>query len=76
MLQFSASQCVALSENMLPNGDRKIIRGNDFTNTNADFDTIVEFSCDPGYELFGPKISHCSSNGWTHENNNPSCQSL
>ncbi|XP_053393488.1 uncharacterized protein LOC123564875 isoform X1 [Mercenaria mercenaria] len=70
----TSSVCTVLSENILPNGKFEIIRGNDFSGNNADFNTVVEFSCDPGYEIVGPTISFCDSDGWTHTDNPPSCK--
>ncbi|XP_053393501.1 sushi, von Willebrand factor type A, EGF and pentraxin domain-containing protein 1-like isoform X8 [Mercenaria mercenaria] len=72
----TSSVCSVFNENILPNGKFEIIRGNDFSGNTADFNTVVEFSCDPGYEIVGPTISFCDSDGWTHTDNPPICKRI
>ena len=46
--------------------------GKNFTGT-AQFNDVVEFYCDDGYELTGPLRSICNTGVWTHEGTLPSC---
>ncbi|KAH3747217.1 hypothetical protein DPMN_181639 [Dreissena polymorpha] len=71
-----AATCEALYDDMLLDGSWSIIAGNNFTNGNADFNTVVKFSCNSGFELIGPIRTRCTDVGWTHQNTPPSCASM
>ncbi|XP_052814685.1 uncharacterized protein LOC128241685 isoform X2 [Mya arenaria] len=72
----SSSSCPELRDDILPNGKLEIIGGNAFSGGSADFDTVVEFICNDGYELVGTVRTHCNNNGWTHGNTPPTCKVL
>jgi len=59
---------------MLDFGSLGVIAGNEFTTAPADIDTVVEFSCNPGFELRGPVRKRCTSTGWTPADD-PTCES-
>jgi len=59
---------------MLDSGSLEVIAGNGFTTIQADIDTVVQFSCNPGFELLGPVIKRCTSTGWT-PTDDPTCES-
>ncbi|XP_052236179.1 CUB and sushi domain-containing protein 1-like [Dreissena polymorpha] len=71
-----SATCEALYDDMLLDGSWSIIAGNNFTNGNADFNTVVKFSCNSGFELIGPIRTRCTDVGWTHQNTPPSCARL
>ena len=68
-----AASCPALADDMLEFGSLDVIAGNEFTTPQADIDTVVQFSCNPGFELLGPVRKRCTSTGWTPVDN-PTCQ--
>ncbi|XP_052814812.1 uncharacterized protein LOC128241762 isoform X2 [Mya arenaria] len=72
----SSSSCNALPDNLVLNGRLEIRGGNNFTGGNADFDTVVQFFCNDGYELVGTVRTHCNASGWTHGTTPPTCQRL
>ncbi|XP_052786630.1 uncharacterized protein LOC128221951 [Mya arenaria] len=72
----SSTSCNALPDNLVLNGRLEIRGGNTFTGGNADFDTVVQFFCNDGYELVGTVRTHCNASGWTHGTTPPTCQRL
>ena len=70
ILYFIAEGCAEIEE--VQNGGYKVVAGKNFTGT-AQFNDVVEFYCDDGYELTGPLRSICNTGVWTHEGTLPSC---
>jgi len=71
---IAAAGCSGLADDMLEFGSLEVIAGNGFTTSQADIDTVVEFSCNPGFELLGPVRKRCTSIGWTPDDD-PTCES-
>ena len=65
-----ATGCALLEDNELPNGAYIIVAG---SRGKADFNDVVKFYCDGGYELTGPILSRCTTDGWTHADKASSC---
>ncbi|WAQ95238.1 FBP1-like protein [Mya arenaria] len=72
----SSSSCKALPEDLVQNGGLKVIGGNDFSGASADFNTVVQFFCNDGYEMVGTVRTYCNIDGWTHGNSPPTCKVL
>ena len=56
------------------NGNYEVEAGNEITRTTVDFDTVVKFVCNPGYELIGSIRSHCRNQGWSDPK--PECRGM
>ena len=67
----SAATCEAAAIQGVANGKYQVEAGNDITRESVDFDTVVKFVCDAGYELKGSLRSHCTNQGWS--NPKPEC---
>ncbi|WAQ95236.1 FBP1-like protein [Mya arenaria] len=74
--ECKTTSCNALPDNLVLNGRLEIRGGNTFTGGNADFDTVVQFFCNDGYELVGTVRTHCNASGWTHGTTPPTCQHI
>ena len=61
----SASACDANDIENILHGDYEVEAGNNITRDKVDFDTVVKFVCEPGYELKGSLRSHCTNQGWS-----------
>lgn len=62
---FSAATCQASDIEGVSHGYYRVEAGNNITQSTVDFNTIVKFECDPGYELRGSLRTHCRENGWS-----------
>ena len=66
MYIISAANCVPSEIELSINGNYTVEAGNPIVPGNdVDVNTVVKFTCDAGYELYGSLRSYCKHTGWS-----------